>query len=390
LKIALITEYVALKDRPYFGGVDARTINFAKKLVEKNQNVTIISSYFEGMERFEDYDGVSIHRIGDARKFVQRGDFFQRIKFNKSVAAEIKKIGPDIVDASGFVSYNGSYIGARKIGVPVVVTVMEVWQGQWIRNMGLLNGFIGNILERYYLKRKFDGYIAISEFTKSKLIKDLSIPKEKIKVIYIGVDLKLFSNVLIESKYQNPTLITVSRLVKYKKIDVLLQAIATIKKTIPNINLKIVGTGPEEEHLKNLVVKLKITENVEFLGKISDIQQLIRVIKMSHIVVSASIVEGFGMVIIEAMACGIPYIASNIPAIREITNDGVGGVLFPPNKQECLEVTIKSLIDNKPLYDEKIKEINGFVNKYDWDKLSEELINYYKMIIQEKNQRLLG
>jgi len=81
MKIAIVTEYLAPEGKPYFGGVDARTINLAKNLA-KNNDVHIITTFMDGTERLEDYEGVKIHRIGKKRKFTQRGDFLQRLKFN--------------------------------------------------------------------------------------------------------------------------------------------------------------------------------------------------------------------------------------------------------------------------------------------------------------------
>jgi len=84
MKIAIVTEYLATKDKPHFGGVDARTINLAKCLAENN-DVHVITTFIEGGERLENYDGVQIHRIGKKRRFTQRGDFLQRLKFNSQV-----------------------------------------------------------------------------------------------------------------------------------------------------------------------------------------------------------------------------------------------------------------------------------------------------------------
>ncbi len=380
MRIAMVTEYLAPKGAPYMGGVDARTINLARRLTEKHE-VHIITSYLEGTERFEQYDAVIIHRVGRKRKLTQRGDFINRLCFNTAIATEIQRLKPDIVDASGFVAYSGSYRGASKIGVPVIATVHEVWQGEWLQNMGVVNGLVGHILERFYLRKPFDRYIAVSDFTKRKLINKLGIEKEKIEVIYNGVDLELYESILPEAKYPDPTVVTVCRLVEYKRVSDLIRAVALLRPRYPNLKLKIIGNGPEEESLRKLTRELDLEQNIEFLGKISDFTDVIKILKRSHIFALASITEGFGMVIIEAMASGIPYVASNIPPIYEVTEGGTGGILCTP--KNCVEFaeSIEKLLADKRTYDEKVTSINGYIGRYNWASISAIADQFYRRIL---------
>jgi glycosyltransferase involved in cell wall biosynthesis len=285
------------------------------------------------------------------------------------------------VDASGFVAYNGSYRGASKIGVPAIATVHEVWQGEWFHNMGIINGLIGHILEQYYLRKPFDKYIAVSDFTKRKLIDRLGIKEERIKVIYNGVDLKLYESTLPEMKYPDPTIVTVCRLVEYKRVDDLIKAVALLKTHHPNLKLKIIGEGPEEEFLRELTREYDLEQSVEFLGKINDFSDIIKILKRSHIFALPSVAEGFGMVIIEAMASGIPYVASNIPPIYEITEGGTGGILYTPRSCTELAGSIEKLLTDERTYDEKVTSINGYVERYNWVSISATADQFYQRIL---------
>ena len=379
MKIAMVTEYLAPKDKPYFGGVDARTINLATNLAKDNE-VHIITTFMEGTERIEKYDDVTIHRVGKKRKFTQRGDFLQRIKFNSAVASEILKLRPDVVDASGFVSYAGSYKGAKKIKVPAVVTVHEVWQGEWVQNMGLINGLAGHFLEKHYLKYPFDEYIAVSKFTKEKLIEKIGIAKEKIAVVYNGIDLDLYESTTVDETYANPTIVTVCRLVAYKRVDDLIRALKILKLDFPEIQLKIIGTGPKENYLRILSRDLGLEDNVDFLGKIRDTREMIKILKKSHVFALPSIAEGFGMVIIEAMACGLPYAASDILPIREVTNGGIGGLLCKPKNGEELALNIKTLLSDESLRTDVMKNVDKHIEKYEWSKVANKTEKRYKSI----------
>jgi len=378
MKIAFVTEYIAPRHKPYFGGVDSRTLNLARHLIKDN-DVHIVTSLLEGTEKEENYDGITIHRIGDVRKFTQRGDFIKRLKFNSDIVSEISKLEPDIVDASGFVAYDGGFKAAKKINVPAIVTVHEVWQGDWVQNMGLINGFIGHFLEKNYLKYKFDGYVAVSDFTKQKLMYKMGIDSEKIEVVRNGIDLELYNSTIVDKKYDDPTVVTVSRLVPYKRIDDLIKALKILKRDIPNIRLKIIGVGPQEILLKNLSRQLGLEKNIDFLGKVNKTEDMIKILKQSHVFVLSSITEGFGMVVIEAMASGIPYVVSDIPPIRETTN-GVGGLYFEPKNFKDLANNIRRILTDDLLQKCLTRNVKNYVSQFEWDIISDRANSFYETL----------
>jgi glycosyltransferase involved in cell wall biosynthesis len=379
-KIAFVAEYIAPPGRPRTGGLDALTYNLAKCLSDKYE-VHIITSYLDQSERTEFRDNITVHRVGLKRKEIQSGDFFRRSIYNRAIESELIALKPDLVNAIGFVSFNGAYKAAKRLNVPVIATVLEVWQGDWISNVGLLTGIVGEILERIYLKKNYDRYIAISRFTGDKLEDKLKIPKEKISVVYCGVDLNDINSVKTYEKYPNPTIITVCRLVEYKRVQDIIQALALLKTAIPGINLKIVGEGPYRPVLEKLVIDNHLMENVKFCGKISKNEDLIAALKQSHIFVLASTVEGFGMVIIEAMASGIPFIAADIPAVREITDGGLGGFLVTPCSPQKIAEEIRKLITNPELYAKKQEEGAGLVKRYNWENICQALDYVIKDLI---------
>jgi Glycosyltransferase len=98
--------------------------------------------------------------------------------------------------------------------------------------------------------------------------------------------------------------------------------------------------------------------------------------KKSHIFVLPSISEGFGMVILEAMAAGCPYVATDIPPIREITGGGMGGALCIPNDSKDLAEKIIYLLENKTNSD-----ISRFMMRYDWPNISNSVERYYQQLI---------
>lgn len=382
MKVAMVTEYIAPKDGPYFGGVDARTINIAKNMV-KGDDVHIITAYLEGTDRIEDYDGVTVHRVGRKRRFTQKGDFLPRLMFSAEVVAEISRMKPDIVDGGGAVAYAACYKGALRNDIPSVVTVMEVWQGQWLRNMGLMNGLAGNILERIHLKYNFDRYVAISKYTREKLNERLQISDDKISLVYCGYDRSLYESVAADEKFADPTIVIVCRLVSYKNVDDLLCAVKLLLPSFPDLKLKIIGTGPEEKNLRKLARRLSLGDHVEFLGKIKDNDRLIGILKRSHVFAIPSVAEGFGIVLIEAMAAGIPYVASDIPAYREVTEGGIGGFLHKPDDYRDLAGKLKILLEDEKLRRDIVRDNDRLLKKYEWPRLAREVRSIYEELLNK-------
>lgn len=385
LKIVLVAEYVAPSGDSLFGGLNSMAINFAKNLAKEN-SVHIITSFTKNCERTEYLDGITIHRVGPLRNFTQRGDFLKRFFFNIEVTKKIVLINPDIIDAIGIVSFHCSYRGAKKIKKPIIVTVLEVWQGNWTQNVGYLNGIIGELFERYiFTFCKFDGYIAISNFTGKKVHNYFHIPKKKINVIFCGVDTQLYESIFVNKKFTNPTIITISRIVKYKQIGDLILAVNILKNDFPNVRLLIIGEGPYQNKIKSLVSELKLKNNVIFCGKITKYEELIKIFKRSHVFAFASVTEGFGIVLIESIAAKIPYVISDIEPLQEVTCGGVGGFIAGRRNPQEFAKYIKILLEDTVVYNQKIAEMNGFAKKYDWSELSMELVNYYDEIIREND-----
>jgi glycosyltransferase involved in cell wall biosynthesis len=379
MKIAMVTEYLAPRGKYYIGGVDARTINIAKILSHDNE-IHIITSFIEDSDRIEHLNDIEILRVGPRRGVVQKGDLLNRAKFNSEISNEILRLKPDIVDASGLVSYAGSYKGANRLGIPSVATVHDVWQGRWVNILGLVDGVIGNMLERHYLKYPFDSYISVSNFTRDQLVNSLGISKERISVIYNGVDLDFVDSIKDNEKYPTPTLISISRLVSYKRIDDLIRSVGLLVREFPDIKLKLVGNGPQEGYLRKLSRNLGIEDNVDFLTGLSN-GEVIQLLKKSHVFIMPSEVEGFCMTIIEAMAANIPYVASNIAPISEVTNGGVGGILFTPRDHKGLAENISRLLNDKSSYRKLSNDGRKYVERYDWSNIGMEAEKFYQNIL---------
>lgn len=133
---------------------------------------------------------------------------------------------------------------------------------------------------------------------------------------------------------------TVARLTPQKSLDTLIQAYAQFQEKNPNTRLVIVGTGPLETNLKNLCLLLEIGDKVIWAGTRKDIPL---VMNLFDVFVLPSIYEGFGLVLLEAMAAKKPVIASNVSAIPETVSHGVNGLLFEKKNVDQLFQALNQL-----------------------------------------------
>ncbi len=250
-----------------------------------------------------------------------------------------KKIkGADIVHvAETYFGYNRQAIRQKRRGV-VKKVVSTVWETIPFNNETLS----GRKRNKKYSRENIDHFIAVTEKAKSALIKE-GVAEAKITVIPIGVDLARFKHRPNKKNKRNINILCVSRLVPEKGVLDLLEAFWELKKTFKNINLTVVGSGPlksEFTGFKNIYVKSVPYEKMHLEYANADIFCLpSRNTKTWE--------EQFGMCLIEAMASGLPIVATKTGAIPEVC--GEVALLTKPESPHLLQNALHKLIYNKEL-----------------------------------------
>jgi glycosyltransferase involved in cell wall biosynthesis len=224
-----------------------------------------------------------------------------------------------------------------------------------------------------------DRIVVNSEYMRNNVVVWYRINRDKVVVIPNGVNLKMFTESGSSLKLDGvPSILYIGHLSRLKGVDILISAIAQLRTKFPNIKLHLVGRG-NTRGLALLAKNEGIEKNVIFHSWTK--QSLTpSYYKGADICVFPSRQEGFGIVILEAMASGIPIIASDIPSFRELISNGVDGRLFKSEDSKALSKEITSLYEDPLLRKELSNNASEKVKMYSWEKVAEKYISLYKLL----------
>lgn len=186
--------------------------------------------------------------------------------------------------------------------------------------------------------------IAVSESLRSLTAQTIGIPPERITVIYNGVDLDKFTQSERNGKKSvTPHVGCVGTLRSVKGHRYLIEAIAAVREEIPHVHLSLVGDGPERGELDALRQRLGLNGCVSLLGMRDDVNALLR---QFDVFVLPSLSEGISNALLEAMAAGLPVVATNVGGNPEVVQHGVTGLLVPPQDSRALADALLQLLSD--------------------------------------------
>ena len=222
-------------------------------------------------------------------------------------------------------------------------------------------GFLKRILRKFILKRA-DGIRAVGLRLKKEIMA-MGLSEEKIIVIpvYTGTDVQVNT----PKTYPSGEFIFlfVGRLVPVKNIQMQIEAMKILKEQSVRVKLWIVGTGPEEKRLKKLVSQYGLEDVVEFFGW-KNTKELEEFYKKAHCLLLTSKSEGWGMVVLEAGAYGMPVIMTDVGLVGEIITDDVNGKIVSCNNTMELVKIMEQIIKDKNLFEKLSRNILNTIREF--------------------------
>jgi len=192
--------------------------------------------------------------------------------------------------------------------------------------------------------RRADAFIVLNAETRGELL-GLGAPPEKCHVVPNGIEVERFARVATPPRQDGVRhLLCVARLTEQKGHDVLLRALPAIRAAAGPIVLTLLGEGPQRASLQSLAASLGVTEAVRFGGVVSDV---IPYLAGASAFVLPSRYEGIPLALLEAMAAGVPVVASAVVGNRDVVRDGVDGILVRPEDPNALARGLVSILTNR-------------------------------------------
>ncbi|MFW6072035.1 MAG: glycosyltransferase [Thermoplasmatota archaeon] len=192
--------------------------------------------------------------------------------------------------------------------------------------------------------------VTISDYNKRYLINEFKVPPEKVKKIHMGIDTEKFSPSPPQEDVTH--ILTVARLVEKKGICDGIKSVARIADDHPNLEYNIIGVGPLEEDLKDLVHKLNLENRVNLLGRVSE-KKLLEEYEKADIFLLPCIVasdgdrDGIPVVLMEGMAMEKIVISTSVSGIPELIEDNKNGIIVDPNQPEKIAQKIKQIVEGE-------------------------------------------
>lgn len=367
---------------PLGGGAGRALAQIASYFVKNNHQVHIITSIFQGLKKKETLDGYEVFRIPTYRRFVEKCSIFEMIIFMLSslffVTRHAKKWRPDFSIAF-FTLPSGLSCVLLKwfFGIPYIISLRG----------GDVPGFMEEQIAFYhkllkplirYMWRNAEHVVANSQGLKDLAL--LTDPNLDIKMIPNGINPDFFNreNTLEEKLTQTPDkikILTVGRLSPQKSIDTIINSLSELKRLHDySFEFQIIGDGPERKSLEKLVNRLKLENEVKFLGWI-DQSHIQPYYEKADLFVLASIYEGMPNVVLEAMSKGLPILGTRIAGTEELVNHGVNGYLFEVKDIHALTDYLKLVIEDKSLRNSMSFESVNQAQNYSWEFVSQEYLN---------------
>ena len=342
-------------------------------------------------------DGVHVVRVGEAPPVIP----FEKLvpwvlAFNNGVQAAATRLlrtyDVDVVHAHDWlVGYAAAGIKAA-FGLPLVATVHATEYG---RHQGYLPGPMNKYIHQveWWLTYEARRVIACSRYMRRQIGDIFALPIDKVDVIPNGVALDDFALPDDEvaafrrriARRQEKLVLFAGRLEYEKGVQTVLHAMERLLDEVGPVRFLVAGTGTYSDELKAMVRRLKLRRWVRFTGFLDD-HDLRLHYAAADVAVAPSIYEPFGLVAVEAMACGTPVVVGDTGGLREIVSRGAGLRFRPEDADELAEKLIEILDDPERADQLRAKGLRSVRRRYDWRTVGTTTLTTYQQAIEQEHE----
>jgi glycosyltransferase involved in cell wall biosynthesis len=363
------------RKNPYFGGAEIHLHETFGRLAARGHEVTLLCSGFQGAPSQESLDGMSIVRVGGRYSFHLVAPF--------EIRRRIRRRSCDIiVEALNKIPVGSPWLGR----VPVLGIGHHLFGPTIFHEVPPPFSFYIFACELGVPWIYRDAPMAvISESTREDFV-ERGLSPERIRIVYVGVDHDAYRPDPLVPRDEKPALLALGRVRKYKRLDLVLDAVAELGRTkYPELTLTVAGSGNYLEKLRAHARRTNAERFVRFLGRVDE-EQKIDLYRRAWALVMTSPKEGWGLTCLEAQACGTPVIASDSPGLREAVRHERSGLLIPHGKRSALVSAIDRFLSDAALREQLRCGAIDFARSFTWTRCADEMERLIEETILEREK----
>ena len=360
----------------------------AKIMAQNGHNVWVITNNVKG-EKYQELENLKIITVNPTIDY--KGGlpptFLDNIRYvinafqvGKNI---IKNQNIDIIHSNNFSPALSGSLLSYFTKTPHIITIFDIfsengkdfWK-KWIKqtNVSKINAMLVPWFEKILIKSKHDAIYTISNASKNDIIK-----MQTKKPIY-NISPSIENENQLDGKVNPFQFIYIGRLIFYKNVEVILKSFKIVTKQFPDVKLIIAGDGPHKKSLQQLTNKLNINDNISFIGYVTS-EQKKKILSESNALLFPSLIEGFGLVMLEAFQQNRPVITSDIPPMSDIIQNNQTGLVVDPHDENKWADSIIALIKNPEISNKMGKQGNQTLQaKYNQNIFYDKLIKMYNDI----------
>jgi len=313
------------------GGVQKRVWELARRLADDHEVHWYGLHYWDGPATRE-REGVTLHGVGSPTGLYVNGrrSIPEALRFSARLSAPLLRREFDVIDCQEFPYFPAfpSKLHAAVRGSTLVVTWHEVWGRYWYEYLGR-KGVFGRAVERLTATLP-DVHVAVSGRT-GREVRELS--GRTPTLVPNGISFAEVEAAPVADR--DVDVLFVGRLIPEKNATAVVEAVARLRAEEPDIQCVILGDGPDREALERTIASQGVESNVRLLSPRDEYEDVLALMKAASVFASPSQREGFGMTVLEALACGTPVVTARHPrnAAQELVDDGATGVICAPRAE---------------------------------------------------------
>ena len=345
---------------PWGGGAEVHLHEILRRLVTRGHEVTWLAC---------DYEGAAPEEIGeDGIRYLRRGHWmFTNFRLPWLMRQELRRRNYDVViEDINKIPFFAPFFTT----VPVLAVVPHLFGTTVFRETNPLFAAYVWLFERpipWVYERCL--FLAISESTRQDLIAR-GVDGGRIEVVECGMDHERYQLADPPPRAEEPLLIHLGRLRRYKSVDVVLRALARIRRKLPATQLHVVGEGPDRPRLQALARELGLAEAVHFRGHLPR-EEVVRLLYRTHLFLNPSPKEGWGLTVIEANECGVPVVASRRPGLLDSVRDGETGLLATYGDDADFAAKALEILEDPPRWQAMSESAVRWARGFSWDRAAE-------------------